>query len=393
MGALRPTNAQMAPVFGPTQYNRGTGAPQTFTDTFLNCETAAQYNLVVVNGNPDGTNRVSSATIRLNGTQVADPRDFNQSVSQITKPVAVSASNTLETTLASAPGSFLTVSFQCARNCLSVEITAPISNASPNVASLNVGGTVSSSADEVGVTVNAIPGLVLNEQFEVPDVPLALGTNIIRATATNACLNQATATQLVTVETLTPPAITLIAAPTGGVAPLTVKFTASISSANAITQYRWDFNGDGVVESSGPTLSQASNTYTRPGLYLATLTATDSAGNQFMAQTPIQVLSVGALTTLLQTRWSNLTSDLQSQNLTAALGLFSPSVIPKYQTVFTELGSRLPQIVSGFGNVHLFSEFNGTAELIAVRAQNGSEFVYFIYLARDQNGLWKFMSM
>src|SRR5271157_6387722 len=97
--------AQMLPIFGPKQYTRATGKPQTLTDTFLNCEKAAQYQMVVTNGNPNGTNRVSSATILLNGTEVVGPSDLNQNVAEVMKPVAVVGTNTLTTTLKSAPGS------------------------------------------------------------------------------------------------------------------------------------------------------------------------------------------------------------------------------------------------------------------------------------------------
>lgn len=385
--------AQMSPIFGPKQYMRSTGKPQTFTDTFLNCETAAQYDLVVVNGNADGSNRISSATIALNGTQVVGPSDLNQNVAQMTKPVTVAESNTLETTLASKPGSFLTVSLQCTRYCLSVDITTPASGTSLSVSSTIVGGTVSTTADEVGVVVNGVPAAVQNGQYQAPDVPLVVGANTLTATATNACLNQATARQQATVTALHPPAVTLTAAPTSGLAPLSVTFSANVSSVGAVTQYQWDFNGDGVIESSGPTLSQGSNTYAQPGLYVATLTATDSAGNQFTGQVPIQVFSRAELGTLLQARWSSLTSNLQSGDVAAALGLLNPGVVPQYQTVFSGLNSQLPQIISSFGNVGLISVFNGVAELITVRSQDGDDFVYFIYLAKDRNGLWKFISM
>jgi hypothetical protein len=261
------------------------------------------------------------------------------------------------------------------------------------VSAVNVGGTVSSSADEVGVTVNGMLAAVVNGQFQAPVVPLVLGANTLTATATNACLNQAKATGQVEASALSVLPITLTAAPTSGLAPLTVAFTANVSSVNTITSYAWDFNGDGVIESSGAGLSQVSSTYTQAGLYLATVTATDSKGNQFEGQVPIQVDSSAELGALLQKRWSSLTGALKSQSTNAALGLFDPSATQKYQTVFSELAAQLPQIVSSFGNVGLYSEFNGVAELITVRTQSGSEFVYFIYLEQDQNGLWKFMSM
>ena len=50
--AALPQNAtaqmQMSPIFGPKQFLRDTGKPQSFLETFQNCELAAQYKLVVL---------------------------------------------------------------------------------------------------------------------------------------------------------------------------------------------------------------------------------------------------------------------------------------------------------------------------------------------------------
>jgi len=385
--------SQMSPIFGPKRYTRSTGKPQTFTDTFQNCETAAQYDLVVVNGNPDGSDRVSSATILLNGTQVAGPNDFNENVAQVRKSVTLVGTNTLQTTLASKPGSFLTLSFQCTRYCFSVDITTPASDTGLSVSSTNVGGTVSSAADEVGVVVNGIPAAVLDGHFVAPNVPLVLGENTLTATATNACLNQATATQQVTVTALAAPSVTLTAVPTSGLAPLTVSFTATVSSPKPIVQYQWDFNGNGAIESSGPTLSHAFNTYTQPGLYLATVTASDSQGNQFTRQIPILVLSASAMSALFKTRWSSLVDALMGQNTSTALNLFQPGVAQKFQTVFANLGAELPQIAASLGDISLLSLSGGLAELATVRTQTGTSYAYFVYFMQDSNGLWKIVTM
>jgi hypothetical protein len=387
------SKADMAPIFGPTKYTRGTGAPQTFTDTFVNCETAAQYELVVVNGNPDGSGRISSAAVYLNGTQVVGPKDFNENVAQLIRPVTVAGSNTMQTTIASAPGSFLTVSIRCVRGCLSVQITGPSSGSSLSLATTNVGGTVSSSADEVGIVVNGIPALVEGGQFQAPNVALVIGTNSLTVTATNACLNQATAAEQVTVTALNAPPVTVTAVPTGGLAPLAVTFRAMVSAANPITQYQWDFNGDGIIDSSGPTLSQASNTYGQSGLYVATVKVTDSVGNQYTGQTPVQVLSGAALTTLIQRRWSSLVAALSSQDIGTAVRLFQSGVAERFQGAFTSLRSQLPQIAASLGNISLVSASGGLAEFVIVRAQQGNNYVYFVSFMQDSNGLWKIVGM
>lgn len=385
--------SQMSPVFGPKRYTRSTGKPQTFTDTFQNCETAAQYDLVVVNGDPDGSNRVSSATILLNGTEVVGPSDFNQNVAQVTKPVTLAASDTLDTTLASEPGSFLAVSLQCTRYCLSVDITTPASGTSLSVSSTNVSGTVSSAADEVGVVVNGIPAAVLDGHFVAPNVPLVLGENTLTATATNVCLNQAITTTAVDVSSLNPPPISLLATPTSGLAPFMVNLTATVSSVNPIINYQWAFNGDGVIDASGASLSQVSNTYSQPGLYLATVTATDSVGNQFSGFVPVLVRSFAELDNLLQMRWNALVGALSSQDAGRAISFFHSGFAQQFSNTFDKLRDRLPSISSSLTNANLLSEAGGVAEMVTIRTQQGTSYAYFIYFMQDEHGLWKIVAM
>lgn len=106
-------NAQItanAPVFGPQTYVRTTGAPNVYTTTFAApAWVVSPYNLHIVNGDASGNNRISSATITLNGVQIAQPSDFNQNVATIDRSVTLQSTNTLQVTLASKPGSYLTI--------------------------------------------------------------------------------------------------------------------------------------------------------------------------------------------------------------------------------------------------------------------------------------------
>ena len=58
---------------------------------------------------------MSSATIKLNGTTLYGPNDFDQNVSSLTRPVTLAINNTLEVKLTSAPGSYLTIAFTATR--------------------------------------------------------------------------------------------------------------------------------------------------------------------------------------------------------------------------------------------------------------------------------------
>jgi RHS repeat-associated protein len=97
-------------VYGPRRFDRVAGSPTTVTESFaLPSNAVPPFILIVQNGAPDGSARVSSATIRLNSVEVFAQRDFNQNVATLTKQVPLVATNRLEVTLSSAVGSFLTI--------------------------------------------------------------------------------------------------------------------------------------------------------------------------------------------------------------------------------------------------------------------------------------------
>ena len=63
--------------------------------------------------------------------------------------------------------------------------------------------------------------------------------------------------------------------PTSGLAPLTVNFTDNSTGYDQPLSYEWDFDNDGIIDS---TVQNPSNIYTA-GTYSTSLTATDSDGS------------------------------------------------------------------------------------------------------------------
>src|SRR5262249_49606462 len=103
-------------VYGPQRFTRLTGQPVNVVQTFsLPADAIAPFNIVVQNGAAEGSNRISSATIKLNGTELYTPSDFNQNVSSLTKSITLTATNTLEVKLTSASGSYLTITVTATR--------------------------------------------------------------------------------------------------------------------------------------------------------------------------------------------------------------------------------------------------------------------------------------
>src|ERR1041384_1783786 len=103
-------------VYGPRRFDRRTGQPVNVVENFsIPSDASAPFTILIQNGAADGSGRVSSAAIRLNGADVFIPNNFNQTVGSLTKSVSLVATNTLEVRLASAPGSYLTVTFTATR--------------------------------------------------------------------------------------------------------------------------------------------------------------------------------------------------------------------------------------------------------------------------------------
>ncbi|MFB3915895.1 MAG: hypothetical protein ACE14M_04160 [Terriglobales bacterium] len=77
-----------SPVEMVENYVRQKGEPRTEYSYFTLAQgSTGPYTLMVINGDKDGSGRVSSATISVNGTQVVAPYQFNQQVESINVPL------------------------------------------------------------------------------------------------------------------------------------------------------------------------------------------------------------------------------------------------------------------------------------------------------------------
>jgi hypothetical protein len=163
-------SAQYTPAFGPERYVRTTARPNDFVEHFQQCGTAG-CRLVIVNGNADGSDRVSSAWIYLNGVEILGPSDFNQQAGSIVTPVSLAASNTLEITLASAPGSFLTLEVECVTSPATLSAVAPgdsLLNPSTLATALTFRNTGTGDAQNVSVSTITLNGGTLTSPTPLP---------------------------------------------------------------------------------------------------------------------------------------------------------------------------------------------------------------------------------
>ena len=388
------TSSAAAPLylFGPKEYARTTGAPNEYSERFDNCEPQSQYKLVVDNGNPDGTQRLSSASLLLNGTEILRPNELNQRIRHLEKPITVSPSNMLAVRLASGPGGVLNTWIECIANCLAVHVTSPAPGAEITVPSVSVFGAVTSGSDQVGVVVNDLPTFVSGSRFAANRIPLGLGSNTIIAAATNACGLRVEEPLVIQTPVIRDPSVALTTFPTQGLAPFTTELTSTTHLDRPIIKYRWDFDGDGFTDAEGDTLSTATHTYDQPGLYLPKLTVEDSQGNRFSDQVGVVVVTREEIDRLLTKQWSDMKSRLAERDVEGAMKLFAEgSSKGMFRQNFELMKDLLPQIVSDMGPI-TFKELKGNGDFASYKmqaVQDGKTLSFPVNFEKDHDGIWR----
>lgn len=182
---------------GPWVFTRLVDTPETEEPTFTVQVPNNNYFLRILNGNEDGSNRVSAEWITLNGSLIAGPSDFNQNVYILERNVSLQLNNTLKIRAASTPGSFTTI-YLYGDDIIApaITITEPEEGSLFETNAIDVTGTVLSPSNGEPATVNG-------QQFTAANVPLASGSNTLTATATDPCGNTGTDTVTATFIPLT----------------------------------------------------------------------------------------------------------------------------------------------------------------------------------------------
>ena len=97
-------------LWGPVTFLRERAKPKTEQVSFALDDATGPFVLRLTNGTSEGTRRVSSAVIKLNGQEIFRPSEFNQKVEELRRQVILlSGENLLEVNLRSAPGAIVTL--------------------------------------------------------------------------------------------------------------------------------------------------------------------------------------------------------------------------------------------------------------------------------------------
>ena len=113
-------------TFFSKTYIRKTQKPQVFTDTFTCSQPGSNISLTAKNGR-NGSYRVSSALIWINGKQIFRASDFNNQVNSLTRSVILKTTNEIKVELRGKPGDFIAITITG-----SDTNTPPVANAGPD---------------------------------------------------------------------------------------------------------------------------------------------------------------------------------------------------------------------------------------------------------------------
>lgn len=167
-----------------------------------------------------------------------------------------------------------------------ITIISPLDGATVDYYNITVGGTIDDPS--ALIFVNSVVGQKTSPTtWRALNVPLGIGVNTINVVANDTAGNQSTAIITVNTNTQTD-AVTLTATPLSGIAPLNVNFITT-TNVTGITQYEYDWEGDGVIDFTDSVTSITNHTYTAVDFYRPSVTVTTSGGQLFSAPTLINV--------------------------------------------------------------------------------------------------------
>jgi hypothetical protein len=159
-----------------------------------------------------------------------------------------------------------------------ISISAPANNSTFATTRINVRGSFTETSLK-RITVNGVPAFVTgSSSWEALNVPLAVGANMLTATAEDLAGNSSAATIAVTGNANPVDPVQLTATPIGGFAPLQVTFQAQSTAPGTLQQVLYDFTGDDTTFQTAANLLPITHTYSSPGQYFPTVTLVTSAG-------------------------------------------------------------------------------------------------------------------
>lgn len=276
-------------------------------------------------------------------------------------------------------------------NGLTVTITTPAPADTLSGNQTLVTGTYAGDPTS-GVTVNGVIANTEGNTFVVNNLPLKEGENLLLAKVTTPGGDTATHEIKITRAGNSP--FQLEANNDSGIAPLPVEFGISAQQGVSLQRIQVDYESDGVIDVDATDIAAVlTHTYTNPGRYRASFTATDANGISTSRTMIITIYDAARMDQRFGAIWSGLSKALGDKDTVAATRYFTTDAQAKYRPVFDALKEDMPAIAASFSPLARVSITGNHGEYAIVRNLDGQNHVYFVHFTRDKEGVWRLQEM
>ena len=86
--------------------------------------------------------------------------------------------------------------------------------------------------------------------------------------------------------------------------------------------------------------------------------------------------------------WGGFKARLQAGDIAGAMQFLAPTLQPRMELVFQDLGPDLPAAASSLGDLHVTDQLGDLAEAVVVQDEPSGRQLYFIQFRRDTLGRW-----
>ena len=170
--------------------------------------------------------------------------------------------------------------------------------------------------------------------------------------------------------------------------PLVVTWKVVNNTGRTLIQYELDPTGGGVFDPPVASLDDTQTTYSIAGLWLPTLRVTDDQGITYTTTAALVASDPATVSARFDALWAGFKSRLQAGDATGALSFIAPTLRPRMERVFQDLGANLPAVSSSFGELHVTDQLGELAEAVVVQDEPSGQQLYFIQFRRDSLGRW-----
>lgn len=236
----------------------------------------------------------------------------------------------------------------------------------------------------------------VNGNYFAAQVTLSAGDSTITVIATdqNSVQHQASVTVTSVIQSNS---VDLYAAPSAGImtlkqngqTTLDVALSASTSISNPVKSYMWDFNGSGGNQLTCYSHTDVTASYQQTGLYLATVTVTDTAGNTYKDTAIVNVVDAGVMSSMFSAIWNNTKTALANNDMPGALTNFADTAKNIYQYNYQLLSGHLPELAQDMANIVLLKMGENVAQCEMRITEGGSEKAYYVEFVKDNDGVWR----